>query len=55
MKKGSAKGQSPFAGSLRDTLRYKFSPFLDRKGVRGMVERVFQHLAPGMNKHDNGY
>ena len=30
MKKGSAEGRSAFAGSLRDTLRYKFDPFLAR-------------------------
>ena len=42
---GSAEGLSPFAGSLRVSLRYKFLPFLTRKGTRGMVERVFQRPA----------
>ena len=46
---GSAEGRSPFAGSLRVSLRYKFSPLLGRKGIREMIERVFQHLvAKGM-------
>jgi len=46
LKKGSAEGRSPFAGSLRVSLRYNvFSPFLARKGVRGMVEGVFQYAA----------
>ena len=30
---GSAEGQSPFAGSLRVSLRYFFSPLLSRKGL----------------------
>ena len=38
-----AEGQSPFAGSLRVSLRYDFSPFLARMGARGMVERVSEH------------
>ena len=37
---GCAEGRSPFAGSLRVPLRYKFY-FLARKKVRGMVERFF--------------
>ena len=57
---GSAEGLSPFAGSLRVSLRYNFFPFLTRKGARepalskacgelvepskGMVERVFSAL-----------
>ena len=41
----SAEGRSPFAGSLRVSLRYNFFPFLARKGARGMVERLFQHPA----------
>ena len=33
-----AEGRSPFAGSLRVSLRaINYSPFLVRKGVRGMV------------------
>ncbi len=42
---GSAEGLSPFAGSLRASLRYNFIPFLTRKGAKGMVERVFQRPA----------
>ncbi len=42
---GIAEGPSPFAGSLRVSLRYTFLPFLTRKGARGMVERVFQRPA----------
>ena len=42
---GCAEGRSPFAGSMRVSLRYDSSPFLARKGVRGMIEMVFQHPA----------
>ena len=42
---GSAEGPSPFAGSLRVSLRYKFPLFLTRKSAKGIVERVFQHPA----------
>ena len=39
---GCAEGRSPFAGSLRVSLRYKpLTPFLARKGVRGMVVPTF--------------
>ena len=31
---GSAEGLSPFAGSLRVSLRYNFFPSLARKGTR---------------------
>jgi hypothetical protein len=48
MKKGCAEGQSPFAGSLRVSLRYNILPLLARKGVRGMVERVFPQPARGV-------
>ncbi len=33
------------AGSLRVSLRYNFFPFLTRKELLGMAERVFQHPA----------
>ena len=43
---GSAEGQSPFAWSLRGVPSdIVSSPFLARKGDRGMVERVFQQPA----------
>jgi hypothetical protein len=42
-KKGCAEGLRPSAGSLRVSLRYEFFPLPDQEGVRGMVERVFQH------------
>ena len=41
---GSAEGPSPFDGSLRVSLRYKFLPFLTRKGARRMVEGFFSAL-----------
>ena len=41
---GCAEGQSPFAGSLRVSLRYDLYPFLTRKGARGMVGGVFSTL-----------
>jgi len=50
--RGSApqKGRSPFGRGLGVSPRYNIPPsvegsFLARKGVRGMVERVFQHPA----------
>ena len=42
-----AERQSPYAGSLRVSLRYESPPFLARKGARGMVERFFQYSATG--------
>ncbi len=39
---GSAEGRSPFAGSLRVSLRYNFPPLPATKGARGTVERVLQ-------------
>ena len=47
---GSAEGLSPFAGSLRVSLRYNFFPFIPRKGARGMFERVFQRPAREMSR-----
>ena len=44
---GCAEGRSPFAGSLRVSLRYKFSPLLTRKG-----EMQTRRSAAGTN--DNG-
>ena len=49
---GSAEGLSPFAGSLRVSLRYNFFPFITRKGARGMFERVFQRPASGRNQRN---
>ena len=49
---GSAEGLSPFAGSLRVSLRYHFFPFITRKGARGMFERVFQRPASGRNQRN---
>ena len=44
---GSAEGRSPFAGSLRVSLRYKSPlPFLDRKGSEGWLGRILQQPAP---------
>ena len=42
-----AEGRSPFAGSLRVSLRYNLVPLpgLARKGDREMVEGLFQHSA----------
>ena len=39
---GSAEGLSPFAGSLRVSLRYNFFPSLTGTGAIWIVERVFQ-------------
>ena len=49
---GSAEGPSPFAGSLRVSLRYNFPLFLTRKSAKGIVERVFQHPAGGRGRCD---
>ena len=54
---GGAEGRSPFAGSMRVPLRCNFFPLpgqacpepAEGKGVRGMVERVFQH--PVLDQH----
>ena len=52
MKKRSAEGRSPFAGSLRVSLRYKFIPLPGQEGGQGMVERVFQHpVRPQLSEH----
>ena len=51
---GSAEGLSPFAGSLRASLRYNFIPFLTRKGAKGMVERVFQRLLSPAGNPEKG-
>ena len=47
---GSAEGLSPFAGSLRVSLRYNFFPFLTRKGARAMSKESFsgQERTDGM-------
>ena len=41
-KMGCAEGRSPFAGSLRVSLKYSFFSFLAKKKVEGTVERAFQ-------------
>ena len=41
---GSTEGLSPFARSLRVSLRYKLLAFLTRKGATGMIERVLSAL-----------
>ena len=45
MKKGCGEGRSPFAGSLRVSLRYKLFPPSCQEEGRGMVEGGFQHPA----------
>jgi hypothetical protein len=40
-KRGCAEGRSPFAGSLRVSLKCNFFPFLARNRINGMVERDF--------------
>ena len=45
MKNGECRGASPFAESLRVSLRYQFPPFFTRKGANGMAEIVFQRPA----------
>ena len=47
VKKGCAEGHSPFAGSLRVSLRYKFFPLSAQEGSQGIVEGVFQQPAMG--------
>ena len=39
-----AEGRSPFAGSLRVSLRYTFFPLPGQEGGQGDVERVFSTL-----------
>jgi hypothetical protein len=42
---GCADGRSPFAGSLRVFLKHEFLPFLARKEIDGMVDRLlWQYL-----------
>jgi hypothetical protein len=43
MEKGCPEGRSPFGGSLRVSLSYKSTPFLARKGVRGMAAGNFHY------------
>ncbi len=40
---GVQRGEAPLAGAWGCPPDIIFSPFLARKGVRGMVERVFHH------------
>ena len=50
---GCAEGLSPFAGSLRMSLRYNCSPLPgqeERQGASGIVEGVFEHPANGTGK-----
>ena len=42
---GCAEGQSPFAGSLRVSLRYSFPSFLYQEGVGRRAGRVFPQPA----------
>jgi hypothetical protein len=42
---GCAEGQSPFAGSLRVSLSYKFFPLPGQEGGKGDGRKVFQHPA----------
>ena len=42
---GCAEGQSPFAGSMRVSLRYKFFPPSWQEGGQGEGREVFQHPA----------
>jgi len=51
MKKGCAEGQSPFAGGLRVSLRYKFIPFSAQKGVRGSSRGFFNTLLNRYSEH----
>jgi len=59
LKKGSPEERSSFGRGLGVSPRYNlFPPVMDRKGVRGMVERVFHHPAgifPGLKARNPGY
>ena len=46
LKKGCAEGRSPFAGSLRVSLRYDFFPLPARKGARETVVPTRRDSAP---------
>ena len=45
MKKGECRGAKPHCRETEGVPQIICSPFLARKGVRGMVERIVQHPA----------